>query len=314
MSTTTDTPTASVFDISLESIAKAISHLSIEGLGEINANTKLFTYWPSSEQWKSYHQKVAATILHELPSAEKDAIETNLAAIDKDFNSYLERFVQLSTEENGKKKISQLANYLYDLLERCESLQKQIYEPISPLHSTLPYFCHTLILHLSVLKACTLYENNINESQLMQALLNETIFYISEAESDAYQQRQAEIKQERGGARSELVYVQDSLSQESLTDWCDVSEKFKEIEALYEYLRAKVPLDYVQAIPFAQGYEIVEQLIGNSSDTKTGQDIIEEEKTTRNFQQQQWTDAVETTWKVAEFSANLLLKYVPQRL
>lgn len=302
---TTDTPTAYVSDISLESIAKAISHLSIEGLGEINANTKLFSHWPSSEQWKSYQQKVESTILHKLPSAEKEAIETNLAAIDTDFNGYLQGLVLLSTEENGKEKMAQVANYLYDLLDRCESVQEQIYQPTSPRHCTYPYFPHSLILHLALLKSCTLYENEINESSLVERLLNETTFYISEAERNAYQQRKAEIKQERGGARSELVYVQDSLSQASLTEWCDVSEKFKEIEAVYEYLRAKVPLEYVQAVPFAQGYEIVEQLIGNSSDAKAGQDVLEGE-------QKQWTETVETTWKVAQPSAELLLKYTPQ--
>jgi hypothetical protein len=305
MSTTTNASTDSGFDISLESIAKAISHLSIEGLGEINADTKLFSHWPSTEQWQSYQQEVAFTILHKLPSAEKEAIETNLAAIDTDFNGYLQGFVLLSTQENGKEKIPQVANDLYGLLDRCESLQEQIYQPTSPRHCTYPYFAHSLILHLAVLKSCTLYENEINESQLMQRLLNETTFYLSEAERNAYQQRQAEIKQERGGARSELVYVQDSLSQESLTEWCDVSDKFKEIEALYEYLRTKVPLDYVQAVPFAQGYEIVEQLIGKSSDAKAGQDVLEGEK-------KQWTETVETTWKVAQSSAELLLKYAPQ--
>jgi hypothetical protein len=302
---TTDTPTAYVSDISLESIAKAISHLSIEGLGEINANTKLFSHWPSSEQWKSYQQKVESTILHKLPSAEKEAIETNLAAIDTDFNGYLQGLVLLSTEENGKEKIAQVANYLYDLLDRCESVQEQIYQPTSPRHCTYPYFAHSLILHLALLKSCTLYENEINESPLVERLLNETTFYISDAERNAYQQRKAEIKQERGGAMSELVYVQDSLSQASLTEWCDVSEKFKEIEAVYEYLRAKVPLEYVQGVPFAQGYEIVEQLIGNSSDAKAGQDVLEGE-------QKQWTETVETTWKVAQPSAELLLKYAPQ--
>jgi hypothetical protein len=253
MSTTTNASTDSGFDISLESIAKVISHLSIEGLGEINADTKLFSHWPSAEQWQSYQQEVAFTILHELPSAEKEAIETNLAAIDKNFNSYLEGFVLLSTQENGKEKIPQVANHFHGLLDRCQSLQKQIYQPTSPRHCTYPYFAHSLILHLAILKSCTLYENSINESQLMQVLLNETTFYLLEAEGEAYQGRQAEIKQERGGARSELAYVLDSRSQQSLTEWCDVSEKFKEIENLYQYLRAKVPLDYVQAIPFAQG-------------------------------------------------------------
>ncbi|MBD2454705.1 hypothetical protein H6G80_11495 [Nostoc sp. FACHB-87] len=305
MSTIPKTSTDSVFDISLESIAKTISYLSIEGLGEINTNTNLFSHWPSADQWQSYQQKVTLTILHELPSAEKEEIEANLAAIDSDFNNSLEKFVQFSTEENGTEKTSQVVNYLYDLLDRCESLQKQIYEPTSPIHHTYPYFAHSFLLYLAVIKACTCYKNEINEPQLIQGLLNQTIFYISAAEKSAYSQRKAEIKQRRGGARSELIYVQDSLFQESLTEWYDVGEKFQEIDALYQYLQSKVPLDYVQTIPFTQGYEIIGLLIGNSSDAKTGQITIERD-------QGKWAETVESTWEVAESSAVLLLRYAPQ--
>jgi len=45
--------------------------------------------------------------------------------------------------------------------------------------------------------------------------------------------------------------------------------------------------------------------MGNSSDAKAGQDVVEGE-------QKQWTETVETTWKVAQSSADLLLKYAPQ--
>jgi hypothetical protein len=312
MSTIINTLTNSVFDISLESIAKAISHLSIEGLGEINKNTNLFSYWPSPEQWQSYQQKLVFKTQSELPSAEKEVIETNLAAIDSDLNSYLKKLVEVSAQENQKVEISQLTNALYNLLERCESLQKQIDESIAPRHYTYPYFAHTLILHLTVLKACILHENDINESQLMKTLLEKAVFDISRAETDAYQQRIVEIKKQVGGAKSELIYVQDSRFQESLTQWCESSEKLKEIDALYQYLTAKIPLDYVQNIPFVQGYEIVELIIGNSSDTKIGQDLIKEEQRTRNLYQQRWSEAVETTWQLAQSSADLLLKYAPQ--
>ncbi|NET57899.1 MAG: hypothetical protein F6K47_17600 [Symploca sp. SIO2E6] len=297
-----------MFQSSIKPIATILQELGIEGLGEFQEKTGLYSQWPQAAQWQSYVAAIANNICYLPKPQTAEQIETELADIEKDFNNYLQINTTAGKPKDHDALIEDYSQVSW-MLERSQQVGQQIRHPSQSAHATYPYFLRQLLLHFALLSVRDTQEDPLAQTSMIE-LFKDAYRYLANAMQSAYTYRASQIQLELTGSYQNRLFIKDSYFGHPLSQEVPLGQTSPDLFVLQTYVRACLAKDYAIQTQLHQGCTAIDQLIAgqitppNSSiqkeDYGSATDIW-----TRYCEQ--WTDATTEAWEAAKTSASALV-------
>jgi hypothetical protein len=225
-------------------ITGVIGSLPIPGAGLIADAYGLLLGWITgagqTDPWKELEDSLKKYMAEAVLGLELNTLKNDMADIERKFDSFC-KDRKKSNWKPGDTLNSELETRLISCYNGVQRIQKSLYNPYSPKHTTLPYFERYCTLHFAIMSSVVGCLTSYNIQREYDAFFNETYAYLNGAYSSSRVAKESNIKRKRGGILRHEHYVVD----EGITDltkwWILPADRHCLFTYQHRYLQTLVP-------------------------------------------------------------------------